>query len=221
MGIRQPHQSVLNFLESYWRDYRSSPTIREITKGLNRSNGSVQNSLKWLEKNSYIRRLKRKARGIRLMNFGLPINTYTDPSIPVPQGLPIRGEISAGYCHDPFTRDPVAEDNDYLNIEYSGRKPSDYVLKISGDSMIGAGIPDGAYVGMRSVADGYKPRPGEIVAVWVEGQGTTLKHFFQKDAVVVLEAANPKYEPMIFDLEACQLKVQGTHIFTHWQSAAL
>ena len=36
-----------------------------------------------------------------------------------------------------------------------------------------------------------------------------------------LEAANPKYEPMIFDLESCSLRVQGTHIFTHWQSAAL
>ena len=87
--------------------------------------------------------------------------------------------------------------------------------------MVGAGIPDGAYVGIRPVSDGYNPAPGEIVAVYVEGQGATLKHFFQKESVVVLEAANPKYKPMIFDLESCSLRVQGTHIFTHWQSAAL
>ena len=96
-----------------------------------------------------------------------------------------------------------------------------YVLKISGDSMVGAGIPDGAYVGIRPVSDDYRPKPGEIVAVYVEGLGATLKHFFEKESVVVLEAANPKYEPMIFDLESNNLRVQGTHIFTHWQSAAL
>ncbi|MEM9805468.1 MAG: S24 family peptidase [Cyanobacteria bacterium P01_D01_bin.56] len=213
MAVRKPHGTVLSFIEAYWRKHQNSPTVREIITGTDRSHGSIQNSLKWLEKNQYITRRKRTSRSIKLVGFesGMP---YIDQ--PDPEGLPIRGEIAAGYCHEPAT-----ETNDYLNIEYSGRKRSDYVLKISGDSMVGAGIPDGAFVGIRPVADDYRPKPGEIVAVYVEGQGATLKHFFQKESVVVLEAANPKYEPMIFDLDSCALRVQGTHIFTHWQSAAL
>lgn len=215
MAIRKPHGTVLSFIEAYWRKHQTSPTVREITDGTSRSHGSIQNSLKWLEKHQHITRRKRTSRGIKLVNFNFePPAPYVE--FPEVDGLPIRGEIAAGYCHEPAT-----DTQGYLNIEYSGRKRNDYVLKISGDSMVGAGIPDGAYVGIRPVADNYMPKPGEIVAIYVEGQGATLKHFYQKESVVVLEAANPKYEPMIFDLDSCDLRVQGTHIFTHWQSAAL
>ena len=214
MAVRKPHGTVLRFIEGYWRKHQNSPTVREIITGTERSHGSIQNSLKWLENNQYITRRKRTSRSIKLVNFAAATLPYAEQA--APEGLPIHGEIAAGYCHEPAT-----EEHEYLNIEYSGRKRNDYVLKISGDSMVGAGIPDGAYVGIRPVDDNYRPRPGEIVAVYVEGQGATLKHFFQNKSVVVLEAANPKYEPMIFDLDTCELRVQGTHIFTHWQSAAL
>lgn len=219
MSIHKTHQTVLAFIEDYWCEQATSPTVREIIAGLSRSQGSVQNSLKRLEDNGNIKRLKRKSRNIRLVNFDMPASVKQ----PVEQafraqvqGLPIRGEIAAGYCHDPFT-----EDNEYFNMEYPGRKPNDYVLKVSGDSMIGAAIPNGAFVGIRPVPANYQPKANQIVAVWIEGLGTTLKHFHQKESVVTLKAANPKYEPMIFDLQTCELRVQGAHIFTHWQSAAL
>jgi repressor LexA len=214
MDIHKTHQAVLAFIKAYWRDHEISPTVREIITGLSCSQGSVQNSLKQLEHSGYIKRLKRKSRNIRVI--------YSESSIapvmamPSFQGLPIRGEIAAGYCHDPFT-----EEHEHLHMEYPGRKPDDYVLKVSGDSMVGAAIPDGAFVGIRPVSAEYKPKAGQIVAVWVEGLGTTLKHFYQKESVVVLEAANPKYKPIILDLNACELRVQGMHIFTHWQSAAI
>ena len=211
MGIHKTHKVVLAFIKDYWRDHAISPTVREIIVGLKRSQGSVQNSLQRLEENGDIKRLKRKSRNIRLLNVEMP----TPPVLEFP-GLPIRGEIAAGYCHDPFT-----ESNEYLQIEYAGRKPDDYVLRVSGDSMVGAAIPDGAYVGIRQVPPTYKPKPGQIVAVWIEGFGTTLKHFYKTGSVVVLKAANPKYEPIIVDLEDHELKIQGAHIFTHWQSAAL
>ncbi|MGD1857273.1 MAG: LexA family protein [Leptolyngbyaceae cyanobacterium] len=212
MAVRKPHGTVLTFIEAYWHQHQSSPTVREIIAGTERSQGSIQNSLNWLEDNQYITRRKRRSRSIKVVNFDASELPYTNRL----EGLPIRGEIAAGYCHEPAT-----DAYECLNIEYSGRKQNDYVLKISGDSMVGAGIPDGAYVGIRPVADDYRPKPGEIVAVYVEGQGATLKHFFQQESVVVLEAANPKYDPMIFDLDSNSLRVQGTHIFTHWQSAAL
>lgn len=214
MAVRHPHGTVLNFIESYWRKHQNSPTVREIITGTRKSHGSIQNSLKWLETNQYITRRKRTSRSIKLVNF--ESNNIPYASQPEPEGLPIRGEIAAGYCHEPATAA-----HGYLNLEYSGRKRSDYVLKISGDSMVGAGIPDGAYVGIRPVADDYRPKPGEIVAAYIEGHGATLKHFYQKESVIVLEAANSKYDPMIFDLSDCEVRVQGTHIFTHWQSAAL
>ena len=141
-------------------------------------------------------------------------DSFPSPSISSSStGLPIRGEIAAGFCHDPFTE--VNESFNFDNCYAS----SDYVLKVSGDSMIDAGILDGSYVGIKAVPDGYRPSPGQIVAVWVEGQGTTLKHFYQKGSMVFLEAANSKYPPMIFDLETCHLKIQGVYVFT-WHGAA-
>ena len=214
MAVRYPHGTVLNFIEAYWREHQNSPTVREIITGTHKSHGSVQNSLKWLETHQYITRRKRTSRSIKLVKFDSADTLYHRQS--ELEGLPIRGEIAAGYCHEPAT-----ESHGHLNIEYHGRKNSDYVLKISGDSMVGAGIPDGAYVGIRPVTDGYRPKPGEIVAAYIEGYGATLKHFYQKESVIVLEAANPKYTPMIFNLNNCEVRVQGTHIFTHWQSAAL
>jgi len=211
MAIHKTHKVVLAFIKRYWRDHDISPTVREIVIGLRRSQGSVQNSLDKLEDKGYIKRLKRKSRNIRVLDSDTPkkeVNSWP--------GLPIRGEIAAGYCHDPFT-----ESHEYLNIEYAGRKPDDYVLRVSGDSMINAAIPDGAYVGIRRVPPDYKPKIGQIVAVWVEGLGTTLKHFYKQDSVVVLKAANPKYDPIIVDLEDHEIKIQGAHIFTHWQSALL
>ncbi len=234
MGIHKTHQAVLAFIKAYWRDYEISPTVREIITGLSRSQGSVQNSLKQLEENGYIKRLKRKSRNIRVVNTGVEAGMKVEGAIAKPSkgiaspslaplfpmstfpGLPIRGEIAAGYCHDPFT-----EENGHIYMDYPGRKSDDYVLKVSGDSMIGAAIPNGAFVGIRPVPADYKPKAGQIVAVWVAGLGTTLKHFYQRESVVVLEAANPKYEPIILDLNTCELRVQGMHIFTHWQSAAL
>ncbi len=215
MGIHKTHQVVLAFIKDYWRDNQISPTVREIISGLERSQGSIQNSLQRLESNGDITRLKRKSRNIRLPNFDIA-TPMAEAFASAFQGLPIHGEIAAGYCHDPLT-----EDKAYLNIDYPGRKDGDYLLRVSGDSMINAAIPDGAFVGIRPVPADYKPKPGQIVAVWVEGLGTTLKHFYQKGSVVVLKAANPNYEPKIVDLEESELRIQGAHIFTHWQSAVL
>ena len=41
----------------------------------------------------------------------------------------------------------------------------------------------------------------------VPGLGTTLKYFIKKNNKIYLEAANPKYEPIILDYE--QVVIQG------------
>jgi repressor LexA len=130
-----------------------------------------------------------------------------------PSPLPVRGEIAAGALFEPAT-----ETEEYLTLDYAGRRPEDFALRVSGRSMVGDCIPDGAFVVMRPVPDGYEPRPGEIVAVWVEGAGTTLKHFYQEKHVVVLESSNPEVPPQMVDTTEQRLDVQATHLLTHWRS---
>lgn len=70
----------------------------------------------------------------------------------------------------------VAEVTDLL----PGMEPGDVFLDVSGDSMVDAGLVDGMTVVVRP---GREARSGDICAVWVEGEGGTLKEVrFEEDA---------------------------------------
>ena len=48
---------------------------------------------------------------------------------------------------------------------------------------------------------------GSIVSAMVPGSGTTLKYFFKKNNQIILEAANPNYEPIVLNLD--EVVIQG------------
>lgn len=75
--------------------------------------------------------------------------------------------------------------------------------------MIGDHITDGSFVIMRPVSGLAALKDGEIVAAWVEGRGTTLKHFYREGNHISLIASNPNYPPIIVDAEECRVEVQG------------
>ncbi len=68
------------------------------------------------------------------------------------------------------------------------RPQSSFLVKVSGDSMSGAGIMDGDLV---IVERGRSPKNGDIVLAEVDGEWT-MKYFKRKGKEVVLEAANEK-----------------------------
>ena len=74
--------------------------------------------------------------------------------------------------------------------EYLITKPdASFLLKVSGDSMIGEGIMEGDLV---IVEKGKQPRNGDVVIAEVDGEWT-MKYFKKQGKQVYLEAANPKY----------------------------
>lgn len=88
-------------------------------------------------------------------------------------------------------------------------RPGDFLIRVKGDSMIDAGIRDGEYALIRP---SRKPRQGDICAVWVEGEGGTLKSVFQEGETVRLVPFNPKYTTQIFP--ASEVKIQGVLVAT-------
>jgi repressor LexA len=76
------------------------------------------------------------------------------------------------------------------------------LLRVTGDSMIGAGIMEGDLV---IVERNRTPKNGDIVLAEVDGQWT-MKYFRRQGREVVLEAANPAY-PLIHPKE--ELKIGG------------
>jgi len=67
-----------------------------------------------------------------------------------------------------------------------------FLLKVSGDSMSGAGILPGDMV---IVDKGQTPRSGDIVIAEVDGEWT-MKYLKKRGSDVALIPANPKYKPI-------------------------
>lgn len=75
-----------------------------------------------------------------------------------------------------------------------------FLLRVSGDSMEGAGIFDGDIVIVRETND---PMRGEIVAATISGE-TTLKRLEKRDRTWLLVPENPKYDAIeIATEDAC------------------
>ena len=68
-------------------------------------------------------------------------------------------------------------------------------------------IANGDMVLMEPVEQAGYLRNGTIVSALVPGLGTTLKYFYKKNDYIILEAANPEYEPI--KVNASDVVIQG------------
>lgn len=104
--------------------------------------------------------------------------------------LPLVGSVAAGFPSpaEEELRDTISFDEYLVN-----NRTSSFVLSVTGDSMIGEGIKEKDLV---IVERGREPKNGDIILAEVDGQWT-MKYFRKKGKKVTLEAANPKYPPII------------------------
>lgn len=105
---------------------------------------------------------------------------------------PILGDVKAGY-------DLWADENisGYIEVGQIDAKKGDYFLRVVGDSMEGCHIyeNDLLYVQQCDVVDSGK------IAVVMVGEEVTVKKVYIKHDLLILEAANPKYEARVFTKE--------------------
>lgn len=103
--------------------------------------------------------------------------------------LPVLGTIKAGYPSD-----AQQQIIDTLSIhQYLVDHPEQsYVLRVSGDSMMDAGIyPDDLVI----IEKGREPKEGDVVVAAIDEEWT-LKYFQKQDGRICLMPANPKYPPL-------------------------
>lgn len=111
-----------------------------------------------------------------------------DNIVPIPKmtKIPLLGNIA---CGDPIT----AEENLDGFVNAPEDISADFALRCKGDSMIGARILDGDIVLIRQQPD---VEDGEIAAVLIDNEAT-LKRVHKKAGCLILNPANPSYEPII------------------------
>jgi repressor LexA len=186
-------RQLLHFLDSYIQQNGFSPSVRLIREAMGyRSNSPVQVYLDRLEQKGVIYREKGKARTVRLTN-----------SMEQPEGVFLKGTIAAGGVVESFPE----QSTEPMQLPELFNKPGNYALRVMGDSMIEAHICSGDYVILRPVWDVQTLKPGSIVAARVEGEGTTLKHFYLKADRALLKPANANFPT--YEADASRVYVQG------------
>ena len=128
-----------------------------------------------------------------------PKDPFHVPALCRVVGLMINGEVCAGFPSpaEEELRDVISFD-DYL----VAHPDASFLLSVTGDSMSGAGIMEKDLV---IVERGRQPKNGDIILAEVDGNWT-MKYFCKKGKTITLEAANPKYPPIVPQTE---LRVAG------------
>ncbi len=137
----------------------------------------------------------------RWVEAGVIGRDYTGKLTPGRLFLPIRllGTVEAGFPS------PAEEENvDTISLDewLIKNKEASFMLKVSGESMIEAGIYPGDMVILER---GKQPKNGDVVVAEVDHEWT-IKHYQKKGSHVVLMPANKKFKPIVPKEE---LKIAG------------
>jgi repressor LexA len=181
-GITTRQQRILDFIAKTVHDRGYPPTVREIGEAVGlTSSSSVHAQIANLERMGRLRKDPTKPRAMSLA--GEPRADAV--------AIPLLGRIAAGA--------PVLAQEDvdeYVTVpeDLTGRG-SHFALKVSGDSMVGAGIVDGDVVVVRAqdAAD-----DGDIVAALLAGPAedeATVKRLGHDGDRVMLIPENPTMKP--------------------------
>jgi len=179
--LTSQEQNTLKFIRQYLAQYGYAPKFKEIglAIGVN-SQGTVHRYVQALEEKGYIDRAKGNARGMSLVE--LPLVS--------PPTIPLVGKIAAGLPIE------AIEDNQELNLAEMFMGPELFALRVSGDSMMDAGILDNDYVIIKKQP---VAQDGDIVVAMIDKVEATLKRFKRKSQwEVALIPENADMETMVY-----------------------
>lgn len=181
-------KKVLNIIVENVQTNGLPPTLREIRDRSDiDSLRGVTLQLDILEKDGFLSRRK-GARGIKLNSFLLDSKEETISirliTSTIPAGVPTLAEEHSD------------ERIDVSLLQTKGVRDV-FAVKVSGDSMVDAGIDDGdiALITPQTIVN-----DGDIVSAVIEG-GVFLKRFRLVEGIPMLLPANPKYQPILDKFE--------------------
>jgi repressor LexA len=188
-GLLTSRQSeVLELIRTCISTQGCPPTRAEIARRLGfRSANAAEDHLRALTRKGFIELLPGSSRGIRLIDAAA--------------GLPVVGRVAAG---EPILADQNIEE--YCPVDPGVFYPrADYLLRVRGESMKGAGILDGDLLAVHRTPEAES---GCIVVARIADE-VTVKWFRRAGAIVHLLPDNPDHAPMRIDLRAQSLTIEG------------
>lgn len=209
--LTERQRRVLETIRSAVDAHGYPPSLREIGESVGlTSPSSVAHQLTALERKGYLRRDPNRPRAIEVIpppeTDGTGTDAYRTPTPvpvrilgdraeesdgdarPTPAYVPVLGRIAAG---GPILAEQAVEEVFPLPRRLVGEGET-FMLRVVGDSMVGAAVCDGDWVVVRRqpVADS-----GDMVAAMIDGEAT-IKTFKKRDGHVWLMPHNPAYTPI-------------------------
>jgi repressor LexA len=192
MAITARQRRVFDYLSHYVDTHQEPPTIAEIGKQFGMSSSaSVHQVLSILEREGLIRRIPNVSRGIEIVQQATAEEKYE---------IPLLGVVAAGK--------PIEAVLNYETVNIPRdmlRRERMFALRVRGDSMIDEQIRDDDYIIVQSQ---QTAESGQTVVALIDGTDATVKRFYPGRNQVRLEAANPRYKPIVVK-PADRVRIQG------------
>ena len=181
-------KELLAFIDRYYLEYHRTPSTREIAEETSLQKSAVHSYLAELREEG---RIDYDSRMIMTESMIDQLAAYNPARI-----------LGAIPCGQTMAEEENVEG--YVNLPIAIFGGGDlFILHTYGDSMVGAGIDDGDLVVIRKQTWAHDD---DIVVAYVEGEGTTLKRFYdnREEQCVVLHPENEKYQDII--VKECQIQ---------------
>jgi repressor LexA len=189
-GLTKRQAQTLDYIRQSIEERGYPPTLREIGEYMGiRSTNGVNDHLRALERKGYLTREDMKSRALRVVD----VNDRQAPPRSTDENiLDIRivGRVAAGL---PL----LAEENvvDTVRVDRmlvrGGREV--FGLRVTGDSMIEAGILNGDYIFVRKQPTADR---GDIVVALI-GDEATVKYYYPEKDYIRFQPANAQMAPIL------------------------
>jgi len=182
---KDKQSEIYEFLKNYTENKGYPPSVREICEAVSlKSTSTVHGHLKRLEKKGLIRRDPSKPRALEIAELSTPKKEMIS--------IPIVGKITAGL---PILATENVEDTFSLPLDFIKHDKELFMLRVSGQSMIKAGINDKDLAIIERCNDAVN---GEIVVALID-DSATIKRFFKEENHIRLQPENDTMDPIIVD----------------------
>lgn len=180
---------ILTFIKKYTAKNNYPPSVREIASGVNlKSPATVHVHIKNLIEKGY---LKRNNNNHKLLEIQVP-NEFAISTNDTVQ-IPLLGKVTAG---NPI--EAIENPNEYfpIPIQLIPQNSEIFTLRVSGESMINAGIHDNDII---IIERKNTAKNGEIVVAMTDENEVTLKTFYKEDNYIRLQPENDFMTPIILN----------------------
>ncbi|GAB3070310.1 transcriptional repressor LexA [Salinicoccus sesuvii] len=197
-ALTDRQKQIYQFIKTTVQEKGYPPSVREIGNAVGlQSSSTVHGHLAKLQEKGYIKRDPTKPRAIEI------ITEENDQYSAVIQ-VPVLGKVTAGL---PITAVENIDEYFPLPEHFTANHNSEiFLLNVSGDSMIEAGIHDGDRVIVRKQNIAHN---GDIIVAMTEEDEATVKRFYKENGYYRLQPENASMEPIIVESVTVLGKVVG------------